>query len=409
MKRSIKTTTLMLATALVSLGALQPAWALDAEAFLDRVEAVYATMGYDFQFGPATLEGDTIKVDGVTLTMAGETEPTKLETELTFSGVAETEDGGFTAQSLTVPDIDSQFADDPEGRVSLVDMKAEDIWLPPADQVSLETGLQSVASLSTGKLSVTRKGEEVIRIDGMQLASDFSYDDADALESIDTTFSVSGIWADLSTVEDEDPESGAMIEALGLTTISGDINESMSWSLADGHMVIDQFLLDFADIGSLDITADLTGFTMPVLEKLYALQASDADPTSEEAQAKQMMAGMEMLQSLSLTSAAVRYDDAGLANKLLDFYAGQSGANRATFVAGLKAMVPELVGQAGVQPLTDLVVPQVNAFLDDPQSFEVAVQPPSPTSLLVLTAAAANPAGLISALGLTVSANAAAE
>ena len=51
---------------------------------------------------------------------------------------------------------------------------------------------------------------------------------------------------------------------------------------------------------------------------------------------------------------------------------------------------------------------RMEAFLDDPQSLEVKVAPPSPTSLLVLMAGAANPAGLISALGLAVEANTAA-
>jgi hypothetical protein len=58
-----------------------------------------------------------------------------------------------------------------------------------------------------------------------------------------------------------------------------------------------------------------------------------------------------------------------------------------------------------VPALNDVVVPPVSAFLDDPQNLEVALKPASPTSVLVLAAAAANPAGLIQALGLSVTAN----
>ena len=405
MQRSIKTTGLMMATGLASLALLQPAWALDADAFVDRIAAVYATMGYDFQFGPARLDGDTITVDGVTVNMSGLDEPIKLKTELTFSGVAETDDGGYVAERLTVPDIDTEFSSDPEGRISIVGMKAEDLWLPPADAISVESGMQTLGTLSTGPLSVTRDGAEVIRIDGMEMASDFSYDGDDSLKQIDSRFSVSGIWADLSTVKDEEPEAGAVIEALGLTHISGDIDQSMSWTMADGHMVIDRFLFDFADVGALDFKADISGFTIPVLEKIYALQASDLDPQSEAAQAQQMMLGMELLQAFTLAHTSLRYDDAGLANNLLDFFASQSGAERAQFVAGLKAMLPGLVGQAGIPALTDMVVPEANNFLDDPQSFEIALKPANPTTLLVLSAAAANPAGLISAIGLKIAAN----
>jgi hypothetical protein len=174
-------------------------------------------------------------------------------------------------------------------------------------------------------------------------------------------------------------------------------------------MVIEDFRFDFADIGALNFRADISGFTPAVLDKIYGMQAASAGAPSEEAQAKQMMVGMELLQALTLASSSLRYDDAGLTPKLLDMFAAQSGSDRATFVAGLKAMAPQLVGQAGIPALTDLVVPAINTFLDDPKSIEIAVRPATPTTLLVLSAAAANPAGLISALGLAVKANEAAE
>ncbi|MNU06514.1 hypothetical protein D3C72_2517320 [compost metagenome] len=68
-----------------------------------------------------------------------------------------------------------------------------------------------------------------------------------------------------------------------------------------------------------------------------------------------------------------------------------------------------MLAETGIPALNDIVVPPVSAFLDDPKSLEVKVAPPSPTSLLVLMAAAANPEGLITALGLAVEANTAAE
>ena len=82
-----------------------------------------------------------------------------------------------------------------------------------------------------------------------------------------------------------------------------------------------------------------------------------------------------------------------------------SGTDRAAFVESLKAMLPAMIAESGIPALADLVVPPVSAFLDDPQSLEIAVQPPTPTSVLVLGAAASNPASLIQALGLTVTAN----
>src|SRR5690606_29826220 len=163
----------------------------------------------------------------------------------------------------------------------------------------------------------------------------------------DSTLNISNIWADLSTVGEEDADAGAVIAALGLTNISGNISQVSSWSMDDGHIVVDEFLFDFADVGALDITADLTGFPPNLLDKIYALQASGLDPESEQAQAQAMMAGMEIAQALSIVNASIRYDDAGLAPKLLDLFAAQSGADRASFVEGLKAMLPGIVAESG--------------------------------------------------------------
>ncbi len=406
MIRTTKTTGLMLATGLATLAFLQPASALEAQAFVDRLEAVYKVMGYDLEMGTATLDGDTITVDGVTVGIAGtEEEPMTFDTELTFSGVVENEDGSYYADQLTVPDIDTDFATDPVGHVTLTGLVAEGIWLPPEGQTSAEYLLQTVERIATGPLSVTRDGEEVVSYDGLDFVSEFAFDDADALESVTTTFSIANIEADLSTVGEEEPEAGAVIEALGLTGIKGNVRQSGTWTMADGRLTLDESLLDFENVGALNITLDITGFTPAVLDKIYAMNSSDIDPTTEEGQAQQMMMGMELAQALSISDATVRYDDAGLVPKLLDMFAAQSGVERAAFVESIKPVVPAMVGEMGVPQLTDLVVPAANAFLDDPQSLEIAVSPSSPTSFLVLAAAASNPASLIQALGLTIEAN----
>ena len=407
MMKSTKIQGLMLASGMATLALMQPAMALDAEAFVDRLAAVYKIGGYDIDFGTATLDGTTITVDGATVKVKGVDEPWTVDTELTFTGVADADDGGFTAETMTIPDIDTDFAEEPKGHLSLVDISATDIYLPPADKVDVTALLTNVGSLSTGPLKITRDGADFLSFDGIEATNEFTYDDADAVTDIASTFAVNGIWADLTAMAEEDPQAGPVIQALGLTEINGNITQDMTWGLTDGHLVIGDFLFDFADVGAINFKADFTGFTPAVLEKIYAMDTT-ADATSEEAQAKQMMMGMELLQALTLTSSSLRYDDAGLAPKLLDLFASQSGAERAQFVEGLKAMLPTLVGQAGIPALTDAVVPPVSTFLDDPKSIEVAVKPATPTTLLVLSAAAANPASLITALGLAVTANQAA-
>jgi hypothetical protein len=129
------------------------------------------------------------------------------------------------------------------------------------------------------------------------------------------------------------------------------------------------------------------------------------DPSSEAAQAAQSMMGMQLLQAVSIGGATVRYDDASLAGKLLEFFAKAQGLEKAQLVEGLKTMVPQMIAGVGIPELVDLVAPAVSTFLDDPKSLEVDIAPDAPTSLLVLMAAASNPASLITALGVSVTAN----
>ena len=412
--RITKTSTVMLLSGVATAALMGQANALEAQAFVDRMAEVYKTIGYDMKFGAATLDGDTITVDGLTVTIASTpdmpTEPMVLDTEITFSGVTENADGSYYADTVTVPDIDTDFAEEPTGHVTLSDIRVDGFYLPPGNPVPALGLMQLYQSFSTGPLSVTRDGEEVIAIESIEAASTFNPEQGGDITDLTSTFDITGITADLSSVSEEDASAGAVIEALGLTSISGNIDMDMSWTMGDGHMTIENMLFDFDDVGALDIKAEITGFTPAVLDQIYAMQASMAvggEMTEEQSQA-QMMQGMAIMQGVSIVGASIRYDDASLAGKLLDFFAAQSGADRASFVEGLKAMLPAVIAQSGVPALNDIVVPPVSEFLDDPQSLEVKVAPPSPTSLLVLMAGAANPAGLITALGLAVEANTAA-
>ncbi|HTM77058.1 MAG TPA: hypothetical protein VL133_05475, partial [Devosia sp.] len=322
-------------------------------------------------------------------------------------------DGGYTADSVALPDVEAEMEEEGvTGRVSLSVIELSDFYLPGVETVTPLQMLQLVGAISTGPLSVTRDGVEIIGIESMESGSTFEpAQGSPDLTNLSSTLSISGITADLSTVKDEDADAGAMVEGLGLTTIAGDITGSFNWSMADGHMTVDQFLFDFADIGALDLTVDLTGLTPALLTKLQdANKTVEAagNPSSEAAQAAQAMMGMQLLQGLSIGGAGIRYDDASLAGKLLDFYAKAQGIEKAQFVEGLKTMVPQMIAGLGIPELVNLVAPAVSSFLDDPQSLEIKLAPASPTSLLVLMAAASNPASLISALGLTVTANQAA-
>src|SRR3954468_3066512 len=122
--KSFKITRLALLASVASVALLQPAFALDAQAFVDRIQAVWGPLGYEFTFTDPQVDGDSVTVENAVIgvkAMEGATTPTSFTTSLTFNGVKETGDGGYTADSVDLPDVSSDFKGDDgtEGHFSL--------------------------------------------------------------------------------------------------------------------------------------------------------------------------------------------------------------------------------------------------------------------------------------------------
>ena len=409
-----RTARLMLLSGVASAAMMGHASALEAQAFVDRVEEVYRTIGYDFSFGPATLNGDTVTVDGVTVAfteMDDDHEPIEFNPQIVFSGITEEADGRYFVRSVTIPDIDEDIVAEPPGHITLADIEVSNVYLP-AGEIDARAKLQLMGSFTTGALTLSRDGVPALSYDSLDISSTFEPAQGPEMNSLTSSIAISGIEGNFAAFRDDAEEAQAWVQAIDFDNFNGDITEHLTWSMTDGRLNMDEFRFAFDEQGTLDISMEATGVTPETLDEIFAMQArmaTNGEQSEEQSQA-QMMQGLALLQNVNVVGASIRYDDASLVNKALDYLARQNGADdRDSYVAGLVSTLPALVGQAGVPELTDIVVEPVTAFLQDPQSLEIVVAPPSPTSVLVLAAAAANPAAMITALGLSVQANTPAQ
>jgi hypothetical protein len=119
------------------------------------------------------------------------------------------------------------------------------------------------------------------------------------------------------------------------------------------------------------------------------------------------------MQRLSLNGATIRFDDASLTGKILDFVAQQQGLKREDVVNVAKAGLPLALMQVQLTDLAAAISPAINAYLDAPGSIEIKAAPPQPVPFTMLGGAAmANPndpgaaaKAIWSMLGVTVTAN----
>src|SRR5690606_34967459 len=160
-----------LATAALVLTGTHGAFAQDATAFADRLVEASKLMGISFSYGSATAEGGNVTISDFTFAIPGE-EPTEVPGDVVFEGVAETADGGFTAERATIADIEHTSTMDDDGgeevTVSLVDIVAEGIELPAEVSIAnaVDIGFALYDRISAGPLTVSdAEGTELFAID----------------------------------------------------------------------------------------------------------------------------------------------------------------------------------------------------------------------------------------------------
>lgn len=122
-------------------------------------------------------------------------------------------------------------------------------------------------------------------------------------------------------------------------------------------------------------------FAMPELATLNL--ALSLDNFSIDPQADDPVLAMQRLLAASLRRFELRYDDQSLVTRLLTLSAKRNGSDLDTFRAGLVAQL-EQVKEAQQNPAAVQVLDPVIAFLKDPHSLTVVLEPPKPVPLTTL-------------------------
>jgi hypothetical protein len=160
------------------------------------------------------------------------------------------------------------------------------------------------------------------------------------------------------------------------------------------------------DAGTLGMTLDLAGYTPEFIKSLQDLQKQMAAQPGGGDQSAQGMAMLGLMQQLTFNSASVKFTDASLTNKVLDYVAKMQGQKPSDIANMAKAMVPFGMAQLNNPELTAEVTSAVAAFLDNPKSLTISAEPENPVPFAVLMAGGmGDPKTLPKTLGMSVSAN----
>lgn len=391
-----RTTRLMLSSA-AFLSLAGSAFALDGTDLLKKINAAYQQQGATITADGIDVQDTTVTLKDAKFTAAGASNPVTLG-KITMSGVVQASDGGYHIDAVNFPDI--ALTQDGTS-ISAADMALGDVTVPAdASKGDIDSFIVP-RKAHAGAISVSKAGKELFSLQQI----DFSNAVRPDKSGYDMEGAATGIKADLSDVQD--PKAQETINKLALQHIDGNFTTKGSWDLAPGTIDIKELALDLKDVGKLDISLGISGYTVEFMKSMQeALKASEANPNKQEAQQATGLAMLGLMQQLTLNNAQIRFEDASITKRALDYAGSQQGVSGEQMANTIKGLAPIMLAQLNIPELQNAVSSAINSYIDNPKNFTVTAAPTKPVPFpMIVGAAMGAPNTIPTVIGLKVSAN----
>jgi len=374
------------------------AFALEGADVLAKLNALYALQGGKVEAASTAVDGANVTLTGVKVTLAGADGKSFPLGDVTLENVEEDDEGGYSIETVRFADINTTQ----EGvTLTAKDLAIGGVYLPSEPKSGTIESMMLYESFSSGEITATAEGKQVFAVEGMEANLNAAEDQS----KFDFDATVSGVKIDLTTAPD--PKAQEAIAALGLQQLTGEVTVKGAWTLADGKFDLSEYAFDFENVGRLDVNFSLSGYTLDFIKAMQdATKAAESNPDKNAGQQAMMMSMMGLAQQLIYNGASIRFDDAGITAKALEFAGKQQGVDGKQMAASVKAMLPMLLAQANMPDLQKQVEAAVGAYLDDPKSLTVSANPAQPLPApQIMGAAMGDPAALVKTLNVQVTAN----
>ncbi|MGV8939331.1 MAG: hypothetical protein ACOH2J_19605 [Allorhizobium sp.] len=391
------TTKLLLASAaLVTLSG--PAWALDGQDLIAKINAAYMAGSGAIAAKTVQVNGDNVTLQGVTLTMTGTDAKSVDLGDINLEDVSEEDGGAYLVKRIAFPDVN--FKQD-KATISVKDLYLGGVHIPGDTTKNNLSAVMLYDEAHSGPVAVQIDGKEVFSMAGFKATTGISDDGA----TLSFDGNARGIQADLAMVDD--PKGKEAVDALGLQKINGDISLTGSWETTSGTIDIEEYVFDFANIGRLSLSASLSGYTMDLVKQLQQTARSmQGNPNNQQAQQAAGIAMLGLAQQMSFISAEIAFEDDGITKRGLSYGGKQQGMSGEQMAGMIKGMAPLLLAQYKLGDLQNQISAAINTYMDDPKSLTISAEPENPVPFpMIMGASMGAPETVPGLLGVTVSAN----
>ncbi len=355
------------------------AFAADANAIADALLAAMQSNGKtQASYEGASAIGDDVTITGFSATNANGgvlTIPT-----ITIANAQPRDPGGFTASAMT---FDSGKMVDNKTNVAWQLGSLKDATVPSPAEIKAKAHIRPFSQVSLSGLSI--EGGDLpapITVASVAVAIDI---DADGNpRDFDMQVASIGVPPELFA---QDPQQKAVMDELGYTDgFMVNFNVSGAYETEGDEVTLRTFTIDAADVGKLAVAGKFNGVSLGDM-----VQGTDPGKAGKNG---------------SLESLTIRFDNAGVVERVLDMQAKMMGVQRQDVVTQFGGALPFMLNFIGNPPFQDKVAKAGAAFLNDPKSISISVTPAQPVKFdeIVSTAGQA-PQTLPDLLAIDVTAN----
>lgn len=383
-------------SAIILVAPAASAYAVDTAAFGERLKGVLSAQGVNIEWGKLTENGTQVVLEGVKLGMGDKAEKADIG-NVTLDNITEA-NGGYKIGTLSLPD----YSKTEEGMtVDAAGISITGLALPAENATDPLASIMLYEKADLVTLSVKKGDKPVFSLDKLHVELT-PYADGKPMEF---TGAAEKFSADLSQADD--PQSKAVIEALGYQQINGYFEMAGSWQPTDGRIGLSQYDISVENAGTLGMTFDLGGYTPGFVKSIQDMQKQMAAAPAGSDNSAQGLAILGLMQQLTFNSASIRWDDNSLTKKVLDFIATSQNQKPEDIANQAKAIVPFLMAQLNNAELTQQVTEAVTKYLDEPKSIEISAEPDAGVPFAVIMAGAMSgaPQDLAKTLAVSVNAN----
>lgn len=381
----------LLASLALVLAGSSSAFAVDGQAFADRLKEVMAAQSTTLSYSGVSTDNDDVILKGAQVTPSGAAaQPVPLG-DVRFEDVTGSSAEGWRAGRVQLADVDQT---EDGTRVTVSGISAEGIQIKGSNDQAASLSPVFFDRAQINGVSVFKDGKTVASIENGRVenlpAANGGYR---------SNFGVGRFLLDATSMQDGAQPSPLV--ALGYPQLTGDLTGSGAWDPQIGALTLDPLQLEVDNAGALSFSYTITGYTPSFIQSLA--QLTEQMKASQGANDGAGMAVIGLISQLYLRSAELSFTDRSLTGKLLDYYAQQNNQSREQLVDQLVSALPLALSYLQNPDFQAQVTSAVRDFLQNPRMLNISIAPPSPVpATQLLGAAMGAPQTLPQILNLTV-------